>query len=94
MTHLHLDVWAAGGTNVKVKLVDFGANGVFGGGDDREHELTFTAASTPALSVRTWSSLEIPLAAFTRLTTRGHLAQMFLGGDTGTLYVDNVYFHQ
>ena len=93
MTHFHLDVWAAAGTTFKVKLVDFGANGSFGGGDDREHELTLTAATTPALNVRAWSSLEIPLTAFSRLTTRGHLAQMFLSGDAGTLYVDNVYFH-
>jgi len=93
MTHFHLDVWAAAGTNVKVKLVDFGANGSYGGGDDREHELTFTSASTPAFSPLGWSSLEIPLSSFTNLTTRAHLAQLILAGDVGTLYVDNVYFH-
>jgi hypothetical protein len=93
MTYFHLDVWAATGTNFKVKLVDFGANGIFGGGDDREQELTFTSASTPPFTTGTWSALEIPLASFTNLTTRAHLAQLILAGDPGTVYVDNVYFH-
>lgn len=93
MTHFHLDTWAAAGTNFKVKLVDFGANGIFGGGDDREQELTFTPASTPAFTTGAWSALEIPLSSFTNLTTRGHVAQLILAGDPGTVYVDNVYFH-
>ena len=93
MTHFHADVWAAAGTLFRIKLVDFGANGAFGGGDDREHELTFTSASAPPLGVRVWSSLEIPLSSFVNLSTRGHLAQIILSGDVGTVYVDNVYFH-
>ena len=94
MTHFHIDVWAPAGTSFRVKLVDFGANGIFGGGDDREHELTFTSASTPAFTPLAWSSLEIPLASFLNLTTRGHLAQLILSGNTGSAYVDNVYFHK
>lgn len=94
MTHFHLDVWAATGTTFKVKLVDFGANGLYGGGDDKEQELSFTAASTPAFNRLAWSSLEIPLSSFTNLTTRGHLAQLILAGDVGTAYVDNLYFHK
>lgn len=93
MTHLHADVWAAAGTNFKVKLVDFGADGVFSRVDDRESELTFTSSTSPAFAVRGWSSLEIPMSSFVSLTTRGHLAQMILTGAAGTFYVDNVYFH-
>jgi hypothetical protein len=93
MTHFHLDVWAPAGTNFRVKLVDFGANGSYGGGDDKEHELTFTSGSTPAFAPLAWSSLEIPLTSFVNLTTRAHLAQIILAGDVGTAYVDNVYFH-
>lgn len=93
MTHFHLDVWTARGTNFKVKLVDFGANGAYGGGDDSQFELTFTPASTPAFTPGSWSSLEIPLSSFTGLTSRAHLAQLVLSGDPGTAYVDNVYFH-
>lgn len=94
MTHFHLDVWAATGTTFRVKLVDFGANGNFGGGDDREHELTFNTGTTPAFQPGVWSSLEIPLSNFTGLTTRAHLAQLILAGDVGSVYVDNIYFHK
>jgi hypothetical protein len=94
MTHFHLDVWALAGTNFKVKLVDFGANGVYGGGDDSERELTFDATTTPAMTTGTWVPLEIPLASFTGLTSRGHLAQLIFAGDMRTLFVDNIYFHK
>ncbi len=89
MQTLHLDIWTANVTTFKVKLVDFGANAVFGGGDDKEHELTFT----PTLGQ--WNTLNIPLADFTGLTTRAHIAQMILVGQptgTGTVFIDNVYF--
>jgi hypothetical protein len=33
MTFFHTDIWSADFTEFKVKLVDFGANGVFGGDD-------------------------------------------------------------
>ena len=95
MTHFHLDVWLPEGTTFKVKLVDFGADGVFSPAeDDREHELTFNAGSTPPLATGTWVALEIPLADFVNLTTRGHLAQLILSGDARTAYVDNLYFHK
>lgn len=94
MTHLHLDVWLPEGTEFKVKLVDFGADGVFSGGDDLEDELTFNAGSTPPLTTGTWVGLEIPLVDFADLATRGHLAQIILSGDARTAYVDNVYFHK
>lgn len=91
MTHFHTDVWSADFTTFKIKLVDFGANGVFGGGDDREHEITVNA---PARNQ--WVSLDIPLSNFTGLTTRSHIAQLiYVGAPTGnnTVFVDNVYFH-
>ena len=91
MTHFHTDVWSADFTSFKIKLVDFGANGAYGGGDDVEHEITITA---PAQGE--WVSLDIPLANFTGLTTRAHIAQLiYVGAPTGnnTVYVDNVYFH-
>lgn len=99
MTHFHLDLWTpdalTGGAAFKVKLVDFGANGVFQNGDDTEHELTFTAASTPALATGSWVSLDLPLSLFTGLTSRGHIAQLILVGDdpVNTVFVDNVYFY-
>jgi len=98
MTHFHVDLWTPDPTAapavLKIKLVDFGADGAFGGGDDVEHELSFNSSSSPALKTGNWSSLDIPLSAFAGLVTRGHLAQLILSGDPNTIYVDNVYFHK
>lgn len=97
MTYFHMDVWAISGTNFKVKLVDFGANGAYLGGDDSERELTFDATTTPAITPGSWVPLEIPLASFMGtpgLAARGHLAQLILAGDMRSVFVDNVYFHQ
>lgn len=93
MTAFHMDVWVPSGTTFRVKLVDFGPNGVFGT-DDSESELTFNADSTPALATGQWVSLEVPMANFTGLAARAHLAQLILSGDTRIVYLDNVYFHE
>jgi hypothetical protein len=96
MTHFNMDIWTPDPTALpavfKIKLVDFGANGVWSGGDDVEYELSFNANSTPALVTGEWISYNIPLVNFTGLTTRAHLAQMIISGDPNTVYVDNVYF--
>lgn len=93
MTHFHTDVWTADATEIRIKLVDFGANGAFdGGGDDVEHEITI---STPEQN--TWISLDIPLSDFTGLTTRANIAQLIYAGQPAgsmTIFVDNVYFHK
>ncbi len=98
MTHFSMDIWTADPTAspaiFKIKLVDFGAGGVFGGGDDREHEITLTAATTPAIRTGQWTRLDVPLSMFTGLTTRGHLAQLILVADPNTVYVDNVLLHK
>jgi hypothetical protein len=94
MTAFHIDVWVPSGTNFRVKLVDFGADGAFGGGDDSQSELTFDGTTTPALETGTWVGFDIPLADFLGLTSRAHLAQLILSGDTRTVFVDNAYFHR
>jgi len=98
MTHFHLHVWTPDATAppaaFRIKLVDFGADGAFGGGDDVEHEITLDASTTPALVSGQWSSLDIPFSAFTGLTTRGSLAQLIISGDPNTVYLDNVYFRR
>ena len=94
MTHLHVDAWLNDASSFKVKLVDFGANGAFGGGDDTEHEITLAAGTTPAVVAGQWNSLDIPLSSFTGLTGKGHLAQMILSGSSTTVYLDNVYFYR
>jgi hypothetical protein len=94
MTHFHIDLWTPDAAVVRVKLVDFGANAAFGGGDDSEHELVFDANSTPALVHGAWVALDLPLASFTGLVSRAHLAQLILSSSASTVYVDNVYFHK
>ncbi len=91
MTNFHIDIWTPNMTTFRVKLVDFGANGSFGGGDDREGEIAFTPVQGG------WNSYVIPLASFQAvgLANRANIAQFILSGipvGQGTVYVDNMYF--
>lgn len=91
MLYFHIDYWTPNMTEFKVKLVDFGADGAFGGGDDKEHELSFTPTKN------SWKGLDIPIADFTGLTTKEHIAQIiFVGRPAGsaTIFLDNIYFHK
>ena len=93
MTNIHLDVFfpntVTAGRQLRVIVVDFGPNGVFGG-DDTRHTTTFT---TPFLESQNWKSIDIPFSAMPGLASRSNLAQIILeGGDGTSLYVDNVYF--
>lgn len=90
MTHFHLDMWTPDANDFKVKLVDFGADAAYGGGDDTEHEITFTAPNT-----ETWISYDIPLNDFTGLLNRDHIAQLiFVKAPLGTIFIDNVFYYQ
>ncbi|MDX1493961.1 MAG: hypothetical protein R3253_07890, partial [Longimicrobiales bacterium] len=96
MDRFRMDIWTpdpSASSTFKVKLVDFGADGSFDGGDDTEHELSFTAATTPALRTGTWVTLDVPLSDFENMTSRGSVAQLIISGDPNTVYVDNVYFY-
>ena len=97
MNRIHMDFWTPDPTaepaTFKIKIVDFGADGTFDGGDDTEHELTLTAATNPAIATETWVGLDIPLSDFTGLTTKGSLAQIIISGDPNTVYIDNVYLY-
>ena len=91
MTHFHLDIWTPDAAQFRVKIVDFGPDGAFDGGDDTEHELAF---ENPAQGE--WISLDLPLSDFVDLTTKEHIAQLiFAAGPAGvpTIFIDNVYFH-
>lgn len=91
MTHLRLDFWTTNSTEFRIKLVDFGADGAFDGGDDVEHEISLTD-----LELNTWVSLDIPLADFTGLVTRSSIQQLIFSSDptgSSTVFIDNVYFY-
>ncbi len=98
MTHFHMDIWTpdptASPAAFKIKLVDFGTDGAFGGGDDSEHEVTLTSESDPALATARWVIYDLPLSLFASLAARGHLAQLIISGDPNTVFVDNVYLHR
>ncbi|RZJ69258.1 glycosyl hydrolase family 16 [Flavobacterium sp.] len=94
MSHLRMDVYIPNalpaGANFKVGLLDLGADAAFGGGNDTNFTLTFTA---PTLVAQGWVSLNIPLANFTGLASRAHLAQIILeGANITNFYADNIYF--
>jgi hypothetical protein len=95
MSGFHIDIWTPDVTalpnNFKVLLTDLGANNVFGGGDDKTHEVTITA---PTLASNNWVGIDIPFSAFTGLTTRANIGQMVLSGTLPNVYIDNVYFYK
>ena len=98
MERFHMDIWTADPTAapaaMRIKLVDFGADGAFGGGDDVEHEISLDETTSPALASDTWVGIDLPLSDFAGLTTRGNLAQIVIAGDPNTVYVDNIYFYR
>lgn len=90
MEYFSFDVWTPEATTYRIKLVDFGADNAFGGGDDTEHEIAFENPSQG-----TWNHHKIALSDFTNLTGTGHVSQFIfsalpVGG--ATLFVDNMYF--
>jgi hypothetical protein len=91
MTHFNMHVWSPNFTQFRIKLVDFGANGVYDGvglADDKEHELTFNSPAQGG-----WVAYHIPLTDFTNLTTRANLSQyIFSTGNGATVFADNIYF--
>jgi hypothetical protein len=60
----------------RIQLVDFGADEAFDGGDDTEHELTFTSPAEEE-----WIDYNIPLADFTDLAAKKqYCSDHFIGG--------------
>jgi hypothetical protein len=89
MTHLRIDAWTANITNLKIKLVDFGADMAYAGGDDSEHELSFVP------TLEQWNTYDIPLSNFTSLNSTQHIAQLIISAApaaSGIVYIDNVLF--
>lgn len=91
---LHLDVYlpdnVAPGAAFKVRVLDFGANGAPGGGDDVSDIVSFSA---PTLVARSWISLDIPFSSLPLLTTKGHFGQIiFEGNNISNFFADNIYF--
>lgn len=90
MEHITFDAWTANATTYRIKLVDFGADNSFGGGDDTEHETVFEMPAT-----ETWTNHKIALADMTGLTATSNVSQIIFSAlptADVTLYLDNIYF--
>jgi len=74
---VHLDVWSADVTSIKVSLI--------GGGSEN--------AVTRTLTPGTWNSLDIDLSQYTSPDKARIIQMKLEPGTAGTLYVDNIYFH-
>jgi len=98
MTNFHMDVFIPGPVSdsreLRIILVDFGANGAYSGGDDTRHSTMFSKYTPTSLKTGEWISINIPLSSLTGLGSKSHLAQIILeGGDGSNIYVDNIYFN-
>ena len=90
MTHFHTEFYTDNATVFRVKLVDLGPDGVFGGGDDSESEIVI---ENPAQNE--WVSLDIPLSEFENLDGMTNIGQLIYSGlpaGGGNVYVNNIYF--
>ncbi len=94
MTFLHMDIMTpnaiVAATKFLVEIDDFGANGIYGGNDDKN--IVYTATGSK-FTTGNWLSLEIPISG---LNPRAHIAQLVLSTEGGmtNVYVDNLYFHK
>ena len=97
MTYFHIDLKVQNTTgarnSIKFKLVDFGADSIYGGGNDVDLLYTYNNA---ALATGNWVSLEVPLTVFSGSSNKLHMAQIILESTSGItdLLVDNIYFHK
>jgi hypothetical protein len=86
---VNLDVWTPDVTTFRLKLVDYGANGVYGT-DDSEYEVSEDLTN----NLRQWKRIRIPLSSFTDLAAKTRIGQIILSSPTpgGTVFVDNIHF--
>ncbi|MEI7508767.1 MAG: glycosyl hydrolase family 16 [Flavobacterium sp.] len=104
MTFLHLDVFVPNSisptASFKVKIVDFGADGAYGGSGSNA-DLTSGVVSFAGSSFvpGTWKSIDINLTSFTGLPNKSHVAQIVFDStianvsSISNVYVDNIYFY-
>lgn len=104
-TRFHFDFWSSDAILVGVKLVDFGADNAFGGGDDTEAQIDFTLANDQFRQGE-WNRIVVPLSAFETggLRNRSNMSQIILVGRTddgtggvqpgeATVFFDNIFFY-
>ncbi len=90
MTHVYFNVWTPNTDIMRIKLVDFGADGAFGGGDDSEHEIAFEDYPKSQ-----WLTANLPLYLFEGLQGDENIAQIIFSAapvNESTLHIDNLLF--
>ena len=95
MSTFHMDIYLPqaikAGANFSIQLLDWGADGVYGGGDDTSGTKVYTA---PSLAGQKWVSIDIPFSALSGLKSKKHLGQIILSGtNIDNFYADNVYLY-
>lgn len=87
MNYFNFDVWSGDFTQLRIKLVDFGPNGTYQGGDDTEFEIPFNTPPT-----QQWIHYSIPMGNFTGMN-KANIQQIIYSTDNaGTFFIDNIYF--
>ncbi|MBC7555451.1 MAG: glycosyl hydrolase family 16 [Chryseobacterium sp.] len=96
MATFHMDIYLPqalkAGANFTIQLIDWGADGVYGGTDDSSASKTFTA---PTLTGQKWVSFDIPFSALGGLRSKSHLGQIILSGtNIDNFYADNIFLYK
>jgi hypothetical protein len=89
MDLFEFDVWTPNSTTLKFKIVDFGPDSAFGGGNDKEHETSVTP------TINGWYHVSVPISGMTGLTTKSNIAQLIFASipvGTSVIYLDNIMF--
>lgn len=100
MTSFRMDIWTPDpveGARFQIRIVDFGPDGVFGGGDDTADNFVIDPTTTPALRSGEWVTIDVPLTSWPGLTGTSNIAQFVLedlNRTMSTVYVDNIVFHR
>jgi len=91
VTTVTFDYWTPDGTTLKLKLVDYLADGDWDGATNIEQIVDATTAATTG----SWVNVQISMSDFNSLSADGKIGQIiFDGGDgTQTFFIDNVYFY-
>ena len=92
MTHVHIDIWSANATGFQLKIVDFGADKAYAGGDDTEG-----LKLIEGFAQGQWVSFDFPLSDFVGLTNKNNVAQFVLNGFPSgqvDVVIDNFYFYK
>jgi hypothetical protein len=101
MTELTMDIFIPDafppGSNLRIDLRDFGADGAFDGGDDSiiSYTISTSLTSNPIMVQAQWLQVDFDI---TGLANRSNLGQIILAGDTpqrpNSFYVDNIYLRR